>query len=295
MDHRFDVPVLIPDAEDCTACAERLRSRLDAVDGIAEAELDEEGRRLTVTYDPSVVPLSVLETHVKEAGLALQRRFRHATLRLEGLDCPECAQAVEHDVTHVPGVLSATANFAAASLYVEYDAEATDLDRVAGAVGRTGYRAVIPGSASNVAVVRVAEMDCQDEVKAIEGRLRSLPGVASWQVNLLERTLRVQFDPAVLQADAVLAAIRALGMTPELTERAVEAVAWRRDPVVLSTVASGVCLGAAMIVDWSAPASFLGHVLNGLALGAGGWMAAKKAVRAIMARRLDMNVLMTIA
>ena len=293
--HRLDVPVLVPDAEDCTACAERLRSRLGVVSGIAEAVLDAAGRRLTLTYDPTVLPLSVLEAHVKDAGLALQRRFRHATLRLEGLDCPECAGTVEHGVTHIPGVLSASANFPAANLYVEYDAETTDLSRIASAVGRSGYRAVIPGSASTVAVVHVAEMDCQEEVKAIEGRLRSLPGVASWQVNLLERTLRVQFDPAALQEDAILAAIRGLGMTPELTERAVQAVAWRRDPAFLSTVASGICLGAAMITDWTAPTSFLGHGLHGLALGAGGWMAAKKAVRAVLARRLDMNVLMTIA
>ena len=191
MNHRFDVPVLIPDAEDCTACAERLRSRLGVVDGIAGAELDAAGRRLTLTYDPAILPLSVLEAHVKDAGLALQRRFRHATLRLEGLDCPECAGAVEHGVTHIPGVLRASANFPAASLYVEYDAETTDLDRVAEAVGRTGYRAVIPGAPSNVVVVRVAEMDCQDEVKAVERALGALDGVAGWQVNLLERTLRV--------------------------------------------------------------------------------------------------------
>ena len=295
MNHRFDVPVLIPDAEDCTACAERLRSRLGRVNGIAEAALDDAGRRLTLTYDPAVLPLQVLEARVREAGLELQQRFRHATLRLEGLDCPECAGAVEHGVTHIPGVLSASANFAAASLYVEYDAKTTDLNRVSEAVGRTGYRALIPGAASGIVVVRVVEMDCQDEVKAIEGRLRSMSGVGSWQVNLLERTVRVQFDPTALKAEAILGAIRGLGMTPELTQRAVEAVAWRRDPVFLSTIASGICLGAAMILDWTAPTAALGHALHGLALGAGGWMAAKKAVRAVLARRLDMNVLMTIA
>jgi len=293
--HRLEVPVLIPDAEDCTACAERLRSRLGGVDGIAEAALDAAGRRLTLTYDPAVLPLQVLEARVREAGLELQQRFRHATLRLEGLDCPECAGAVEHGVTHIPGVLSASANFAAASLYVEYDANTTDLNRVSEAVGRTGYRALIPGAASGIVVIRVAEMDCQDEVRAIEGRLRSLSGVGSWQVNLLERTVRVQFDPTALETDAILAAIRGLGMTPELTERAVQAVAWRRDPVFLSTVASGICLGAAMITDWIGVPSIVDHALHGLALGAGGWMAAKKAVRAVMARRLDMNVLMTIA
>ena len=176
--HTLDVPVLFPDAKDCPACAERLRNRLGSVQGIAAVELDPPGRRLTLTYDPAILSLSALEAHVKEAGLAVTNRFRHATLRLEGLDCPECAGAVEHGVTHLPGVLRAAANFAAASLHVEYDAETTDLDRVADAVGRTGYRALIPGAASDVVVVRVAEMDCQDEVRAIEGRLRSLPGVA---------------------------------------------------------------------------------------------------------------------
>jgi Cd2+/Zn2+-exporting ATPase len=148
---------------------------------------------------------------------------------------------------------------------------------------------------AGVAVVRVAEMDCQDEVKAIEGRFRSLPGVASWQVNLLERTLRVQFDPATLQVDAILEAIRGLGMTPELTERAAQAVAWRRDPLFLSTVLSGVCLGAALLASWTSMPPVLGQVLYATALCAGGWLAAKRAGRALLARRLDMNVLMTAA
>jgi len=295
VDHRFEVPVVLPEAEDCSACAERLRSRLGVVDGVAEAALDAAGRGLTLTYDPSVVPLPVLEARVKEAGLALQRQFRHATLRLEGLDCPECAGAVEQGVADVPGVLRASANFAAASLYVEYDSETTDLNRVAQAVGQSGYRALIPGAASGIVVIRVAEMDCQDEVKAIEGRLRSLSGVDTWQVNLLERTVRVQFDSSVLETEAILAAIRDLGMTPALTERTVRAVAWRRDPLFLSTVTSAVCLATAFILDWMTPPSILSHAVHGLALCAGGWMAAKKAVRAALARRLDMNVLMTIA
>lgn len=291
----LEVPVRIPDAEDCIACAERLRGRLGGVNGVAAAELDATGRRLTLTYNPSILSLAALEAHVTEAGLALMHRFRHATLQLQGLDCPECAGAVEHSVTHVPGVSRAAANFAAASLYVEYDAEITDLDRIAAAVGRAGYRALAPGGASGVVVVRVAEMDCQDEVKAIEGALRSLPGVAAWQINLLERTLRVQFDTADTGPEAILAAIRGLGMTPELTGRAIQAVAWRRDPLFLSTVTSGVCLGAALIMDWAGMTSMLGHVLHGMALCAGGWMAARKAVRAVLVPRLDMNVLMTVA
>jgi copper chaperone CopZ len=226
--------------------------------------LDPPGRQLTLTYDPTILSVADLELRVKEAGLAVANRFRHATLRLEGLDCPECAGAVEHGVTHLPGVLRASANFAAASLHVEYDAETTDLGRVADAVGRTGYRALIPSAASAVVVVRVAEMDCQDEVRAIEGRLRSLPGVVSWQVNLLERTLRIQCDPAAAGSETILEAIRALGMTPALTSRVARAVVWWRDPLLLSTVASAVCLGRhSSPAGWERAA--LGRVLHAAA------------------------------
>jgi Cd2+/Zn2+-exporting ATPase len=290
-----DIPLRLPEAEVCPACDERIRERLATVEGIAAVELDNPPRRLRLTYDPAVLPLADLELRVREVDAAVRRRFRHATLRLEGLDCPECAGAVEHSVGHAPGVLRASANFAAASLYVEYDAEATDLPRVAEAVGRTGYRALQPGAASDAVVIRVAEMDCQDEVKAIEAQLRMMPGVSAWQVNLLERTLRVQFDRAAVGPEAVLAAIRALGMSAELASRAARAIAWWKDPLLVSTVVSGLFLGAGLLGDWLGGGHVQGDVLHGAALCAGGWMAARKAVRALLARRMDMNVLMTVA
>lgn len=291
----LEVPVLIPEAEDCTACANRLRTRLGEVKGIAAAELDATGRRLALTYDPALLSLPTLEARVREAGVALARRFRHATLRLEGLDCPDCAGAVEHGVGHVPGVLSVVASFAAGSLHVEYDADATDLTRIADAVSRTGYRAVIPGAPSDAVVIRVPEMDCQDEVKAIEGKLHTLPGVTSWQVNLLERSFRIQFDPKTLGPEAILAAIRSLGMTPVVASQAAARVAWWRDPLFLSTAASGILLGSGSVAGWLGAPPSLSILLLAMALLTGGWMTSRKAVRAVLARRLDMNVLMTIA
>jgi Cd2+/Zn2+-exporting ATPase len=295
MHQTLEIPVSIADTENCAECAKRLRSRLGVVRGVAAAELDKAGRQLRLAYDPTILSLSALEAHVREASLALTRRFRHATLQLEGLDCPECAGAVEHSVTYTPGVLRAEANFAAASLHVEYDAEVTDLGRIMEAVSRTGYRALVPGAASAALVVRVAEMDCQDEVRAIEGRLRALAGVGSWQVNLLERTIHIQFEPASITAETILSAIRGLGMTAELASRVARAVVWWRDPLLLSTAASGLFLVSAFVGDWLEVASTIGHGLHGAALCAGGWVAARKAVGALLARRLDMNVLMTVA
>lgn len=291
----IELPVALPEAEDCARCAERLRETLGRIKGIAGVDLDLPARRLTVTYDPAILSLSSLEDRVRETGVTLARRYRHATLRLEGLHCPDCAQTVEHAVAHTRGVVSAVASFAAASLHVEYDADTTDADRIAAAVSRTGYRAVTPGSNSEVAVLRVPEMDCQDEVQAIEGQLRALPGVASWQVNLLERTLRVQFDPKAISADSILAPIRALGMSPAFASRAAPRASWQRDPLLISTAASGLLLGGALGAGLLGAPAAAGIALYAAALLTGGWMTARKALRAALARRLDMNILMTIA
>jgi len=291
----LEVPLMMREVEGCTACAERLRTTLGGMKGIVATELDTTTRRLTLTYDPELVSLPALEARVREAGLALARRFRHATLRLEGLHCPDCADAVEHDVGRAPGVLGAMANFAAASLHVEYDVDATDLDRIAEAVHRAGYRAVLPGAGSGSVVIRVPEMDCQDEVNAIEARIRSLSGILSWQVNLLERTLRVQFDPKALDPEGIVRAIREVGMTAVLASESAAPVAWQRDPLFLSTAASGFLLGTALLAGWLGTPPALSIPLLAAALLAGGWMAARKAMRAVLARRLDMNVLMTIA
>lgn len=291
----IEFPAALLEAEDCTRCAERLRETLGRVKGIAGVDLDLPARRLTVTYDPAILSLSSLEDRVRETRVTLARRYRHATLRLEGLHCPDCAQAVEHAVAHTRGVVTAGASFAAASLHVEYDADTTDADRIAAAVSRSGYRAVPPGSGSEVAVIRVPEMDCQDEVQAIEAKLRTLPGVASWQVNLLERTLRVEFDPKATSADGILTGIGALGMSPALASRAAPRRSWQRDPLLLSTGASGLLLGGALGAGWLGAPPAVGIALYGAALLTGGWITARKALRAALARRLDMNVLMTIA
>ena len=162
-------------------------------------------------------------------------------------------------------------------------------------MSRSGDRATLSGPASEAVILRVPEMDCQDEVQAIEARLRAMPGVASWHVNLLERTLRIQFHPQTLLLEDILAAIRDVGMTPVLASQAAAHTQWTRDPLFLSTVASGVLLVGGLVVGGMGPRESLSGMLLALALMAGGWMTARKAIRAALTRRLDMNVLMTIA
>ncbi len=290
----LEIPGLLPQGSDCVQCEARLRTSIGELEGVAEVERDPAGPRIRVTYDPAILPPATLRVRATEVGAALARRFRHTTFRLEGLHCADCGLTIEHALGHEPGVLRATASFAAGRLAVEYDAEASDPSRIAAAVRRLGYQAFLPGEGSEVVILRIPELCCSDEVRSVEATLRVLPGVAGWHVNLVERTVRIQLDPALLALERLLAAIRALGMTPGLAAAA-SPLRRLRDPGFLSTVASGTLLALALLADWAPAAPAVARVLYAATMLTGGWMAAIQAFRAARARRLDMNVLMTVA
>lgn len=60
-------------------------------------------------------------------------------------------------------------------------------------------------------VLSVPDVSCQTCKNAIEGALRPLPGVQTTDVDITARTVTVDFDEAVLDRDAVVAAIEERG------------------------------------------------------------------------------------
>jgi len=293
--HTLDLSVSLLEAEDCSNCAERLRALLVAVAGVTAAQLDIEGRRLHLSYRPEIVSSAQLEQRAQEAGLVLTRRFSHGRFRLKGMHCAGCGRALEHALGYELGVLAARASYTAGRLSVEYDPRLTDPRRIAAALGRLGYRAFALGEEPQVAIVRVPELDCTEELRAIEGTLRRLSGITSWQVNHLERSLRIQFDPLALPIERLLQSIRSLGMTPTLAREAEAPLVWWRDPHLLSTLAAGILLAVSLAAELLTARPAVSALLAGLSLPVAGWMTVAKAVRALRALRLDMNVLMSVA
>ncbi|MBT4484757.1 MAG: heavy metal translocating P-type ATPase, partial [Candidatus Latescibacteria bacterium] len=71
--------------------------------------------------------------------------IQRVELPVIGMTCANCATAVERTLSKkVPGVVSANVNFAAESCSVVYDSTATDLETIADAVDKAGYKLVIP-------------------------------------------------------------------------------------------------------------------------------------------------------
>lgn len=326
---RLPLAPILPDADSCRHCHGRLRDLVVRLPGVKAAELagpvpgGDEAVVLAVRYDPNLTTAQAIEEQARRIGARLGRSFAHESLRVDGLDCPDCAPTVERLLERRDGVLSAEVNFAAGSLEVEFDPRRTGAQALAAELARLGYGAeAAKPDHRHTAVFRVAEMDCDEEISLIRRKLGGLPEVQDLEFNLVSQTVTVTHRTTL---DVLARALREIRLTPSLVDEgpgeagagagsasrgAAEAAevagaaeahggqsrrgARSAASRLILTVASGLLAGAGLLLSLVGPApaavaAYIGGML------AGGWFVARRALLALRTGVLDMNVLMCLA
>lgn len=119
--HTLTLPIRLPAGPECERCIARLQSELGLIKGVTGAAVNNARTSIQVEYDPNVVTLSRIKMEAERIGAGIASRIDHQTFELRNLDCPDCAASIERAVSHLPGVLWASSNFAAAQIHVEYE------------------------------------------------------------------------------------------------------------------------------------------------------------------------------
>ena len=212
-------------------------------------------------------------------------------LGVSGMDCASCAGAVESALKQLEGVQDVHVDVVGSRVRVSYAEGKLARGDLSGAIERVGYR-VDDGAAHRHSFV-VGGMDCADEVRLIEGRLGSLPGVTKLEFDLVRHRLIVEGS---ITAAEIQRGVKELGMIarPE-GEKAPTATFWDRRGRLLMTVVAGVALGLALVLGQLDGLRGVTIGLLALSTVAGGWFVVPRGIRAAMNRALDMNFLMSIA
>ncbi|MCL4503772.1 MAG: cadmium-translocating P-type ATPase [Deltaproteobacteria bacterium] len=234
---------------------------------------------------------------------------------VQGLDCADCAQLLEKAVCKLKGVTGAQADFIKSSLRVEYSPEQVLPGEIIQAVQGAGY--AVPAGEINTTTIVVEGMDCADEEKLIRKALGDLSGIEGLDFFLVSGTLRVNYNPALTDTEAVIRAIGRAGFTARVQRLELAVPSWKGGRQI---VFLGLCaLLAGMGFAISQLDSVLGPVLMhlGAVLGidllqlgfshvladflysaamiVGGFSTARKALAAAKNLTPDMNLLMTVA
>ncbi|MCA9106099.1 MAG: cation-translocating P-type ATPase [Planctomycetales bacterium] len=167
--------------------------------------------------------------------------------------------------------------------------------------------------------LRVAELDCAEEVGLIRGALEQRPGIVALRFDLLDQRVDVDVDEDGPSGDEVRTWIQQTGLTPTLIDgesdpaddearRQQQRRATRA--LIIGGVANALAIAWSLWVHWRWPESVagpegllaplpiltwpavLGHALAVLVCG---WRLVPRAWAALRLGRTDMNVLMVIA
>ncbi|QQG66498.1 heavy metal translocating P-type ATPase [Desulfobulbus oligotrophicus] len=145
-------------------------------------------------------------------------------------------------------------------------------------------------------VYRLSGLDCGDCAMKLEKRIAALPGVSAASVNFSTAKMTVLHTTA---DQMIIRTVQQAGYGAEvetslLQQPSPPAQLWKNRRV-LATVLSGLLLGCALVLDWSAGPRSVAIALYSVAIVTGGFHAARSAVYSLRALSLDMNVLMTAA
>jgi Cu+-exporting ATPase len=129
-------------------------------------------------------------------------------LKIEGMTCAACARTVERTSGKLPGVKSASVNFATEKLNINYDNAVVTLSDIQKAVEKAGYRI---RTETNNKIFKLEGMTCAACAKTIEKAVRKLPGVIEANVNFAAEKLIITFDPSLVKTSDIKRSVEKAG------------------------------------------------------------------------------------
>ncbi|NLB19157.1 MAG: HAD-IC family P-type ATPase, partial [Syntrophomonadaceae bacterium] len=129
---------------DCTDCAAKVERAVKRIPGVASATVTFPMGKLMVDLDHTQVRSEQIIEKVKALGYEASEerksvsRGQTTTLRIDGLDCPDCAAKLEKGISAIPGVEQAQVNFGASKVVVTHLGPVSEIQATVEKFGYSG-------------------------------------------------------------------------------------------------------------------------------------------------------------
>ncbi|SFD45086.1 Cu+-exporting ATPase [Lentibacillus persicus] len=133
------------------------------------------------------------------------RETEHATLGVTGMTCAACSNRVEKVLNKMDGV-EAKVNLTTEKASVDYDPSSASVDDITAKIEKLGY-----GVETEKAEFDVYGMTCAACSSRIEKVLNKQTGVKQATVNLATESAAVEYNPGLMETDAIIGKIKNLG------------------------------------------------------------------------------------
>jgi Cd2+/Zn2+-exporting ATPase len=203
------------------------------------------------------------------------------------MDCADCAVRIEDAVSKVKGVKAARVYLGSSTLTVTLESDQLDMDAVVKAVRKLGYGVEDEDGAGRITLY-VEGMDCADEVAVIDRKIKSLGGVRDYRVNLVNQSLNLVYEPALVSAQDIIRAISETGMKARMERARREARPWWQERRNVLLLGSGVLTLIGYILGWLGMPHWADRVAFGAAVVIGGYYPVRIGLAGL--RNLNLNI-----
>lgn len=135
-------------------------------------------------------------------------------------------------------------------------------------------------------------MDCQEEVRIIEKKLKSLTGIKSFEIYLATQGVKVVCDPSLISIQQIIKSIAETGMKAFVVKEARLKTAWWKEKRIIALSVCGLFTLAAFVLEKIGWKGVITIILHSTAIIVGGYYPAKMALGALRTLTLNIRTLM---
>ena len=295
----IDLPVLLPESNGCELCIERLREKLSALRGVVELAIEKNSNKMEIKYDPNFISLEKIEEKTREIGIHLEKQYKHESVTLEGLDCPDCASKLEKSISHLEGVAWVSVNYASGKMWVEFESEVVTISEISTTIQHLGYSIKDIGEeiGEDRSIFQISGMDCPDCASKLERRISKLRGIKETLVNFNSAEMVIRHEARDDIINEVIKIVDEAGYKARLKTVADDLMDkpsfLKKDKRRLLTLISGILIilgyGSSLFFG------FFSILFFALSIAVGGFYVARSGFYSLKALSLDMNFLMGLA
>ncbi|MEB6243517.1 cadmium-translocating P-type ATPase [Staphylococcus gallinarum] len=210
-------------------------------------------------------------------------------LKITGMDCNNCAKTIEQSVLKLNVVQDARISFATGKLHLNVNSK-EDIQQVIQTIEQLGYGVSVLSNAGTETVFKIQGMDCNDCAKTIEQHMSQLDYVDRANVNFATGKLALQYNG---QPKQVIKEVFKLGYSATLSNEQTQQqsiLTLFKLPLI-----SLILLLCAWLFTYFNMSGILVNTLLLTAIIICAFKTVKSGIFALKAKRLDMNVLMSVA
>ncbi len=210
----------------CESCDQHVEHEVSLLPGYLEAVSDFKTGLVKVKYDNTKSSEQDVIDAINKTGYKIvdtistvkkEKTFSELILTVNGLTCESCDQHLEHEVSLLPGYLSAVSDYKTGIVKVKYDNSKSSKQDVVDAVNKTGYKVVDTISpvkkekTFSELILTVNGLTCESCDRNLERQVSQLPGYLAAVSDYKTGIVKVQYDKSKSTEQDVIAAINKTG------------------------------------------------------------------------------------